>query len=340
MGIKPTVIGDAAARLEPTRLDKPGAQPDVPAASSASPARPGATILPATVMQSPAPLTLAATRIKPTAMPAGTPIERPTPVAAPLATALPGTRLTPIDVDPATLAMHFPGYDLALMERVRGVLLGVSPQTMSTDAWLAFGLDAQQELATLVKQRLALMEATTVRAVTQHLRRLQELLADVLESLSGGFLKRSATRVWADVHPEVRDLETLLSQAARGLRGVLADMEALDARGKASEAAIQARAMAAEYLADTQGERIGQLLAPRAISLSTSQALAVEQRQALELDQQRIRELMALVQDGVLLQLTAVYSQMAALAAKPSETQRFLAREKLDVLVQFIQRKL
>jgi len=59
----------------------------------------------------------------------------------------------------------------------------------------------------------------------------------------------------------------------------------------------------------------------------------------LTLDKERVQEIMTLVQDGVLLQLPAVYSQLAGLSAKPSDTQRYLAVEKLTDIVQFIQRK-
>ena len=53
-----------------------------------------------------------------------------------------------------------------------------------------------------------------------------------------------------------------------------------------------------------------------------------------------VQELITLVQNGVLLQLPAVYSQMAGLPTKPSDTQRYLATEKLAELAQTINRKL
>jgi hypothetical protein len=46
------------------------------------------------------------------------------------------------------------------------------------------------------------------------------------------------------------------------------------------------------------------------------------------------------VQDGVLLKLPAVHAQLAGLASRPSETQRFLAAEKLHDLLQTLKRAL
>jgi hypothetical protein len=46
------------------------------------------------------------------------------------------------------------------------------------------------------------------------------------------------------------------------------------------------------------------------------------------------------VQDGVLLKLPAVHAQLARLASRPSETQRFLAAEKLTDLLQTLKRAL
>ena len=65
-----------------------------------------------------------------------------------------------------------------------------------------------------------------------------------------------------------------------------------------------------------------------------------QQIQTLELDKTTVQELTVLVQDGVLLKLPAVYSQLADLSAKPSDTQRFMAAEKLSEIVHHIQRKL
>jgi hypothetical protein len=59
----------------------------------------------------------------------------------------------------------------------------------------------------------------------------------------------------------------------------------------------------------------------------------------LELDKTIVQELAVLVQDGVLLKLPAVYSQLADLSAKPSETQRCMAVEKLSEIVHHIKRK-
>ena len=178
------------------------------------------------------------------------------------------------------------------------------------------------------------------RAIVQHLTRLQTLLKDVLDALEGGFLKKSAVKVWEAVDGEVHQLEHLLQQACPLLLTTLDDMHRIAAKASDAGEALHANSLAAEYLFDKVDASVGNLLTSRLTALSTSQALVLEQLQSLSLDQQRVQELMTLVQDGVLIQLPSVYSQLAGLSAKPSDTQRFLAAEKLTDIVQFIQRKL
>lgn len=317
MSIKATIIGAAApesgSQLTPTRLDGLGA-------GGTEHAHPAPAMRP--------------TVFKPTAMPGAVPVEHIH------ASALPGTQRKPLDVAYETLALRFPGTPPKVLERARAVLAGISPKGMDTAAWLAYGVQAQEELAALVKQRLVLMESHVTRGVAQHLARLHMLLREVLDAMDGGFLKKSVAKVWDSVVSEVRQLEDLLSKAGPALLGVLADMEKLSNKNKDVGEVLQANALAAEYLIDLMDAQVGQLLVTRLTALSTSQALVLEQVQTLTLDKERVQELMTLVQDGVLLQLPSVYSQLAGLSAKPSDTQRFMAAEKLNEIVQFIQRKL
>lgn len=350
MSIKATIIGDASpetgSQLAPTRLDGLGAGGTEHAhpAPSIRPTVFKPTAMPGAVPVEQAGTSAQPTTIKPTTLPFTAPAHTPAVATAPAehihASTLPGTQRKPLEIAYETLALRFPGTAPKLLERARAVLSGVSPKAMDTAAWLAYGVQAQEELAALVKQRLVLMESPATRGVAQHLARLHTLLREVLDAMDGGFLKKSVTKVWDSVAPEVRQLEGLLSKASPALLGVLADMENLSNKNMDVGEVLQAHALAAEYLIDLLEAQVGQLLVTRLTALSTSQALVLEQVQTLTLDKERVQELMTLVQDGVLLQLPSVYSQLAGLSAKPSDTQRFMAAEKLNEIVQFIQRKL
>jgi hypothetical protein len=256
------------------------------------------------------------------------------------ASSLPGTQRKPLDVSYADLRKRFPGTEPLLLERAQLVLHAVIPQAMTATSWLKFGVDAQEELATLVKRRLALMESQPGRAVSQHLGRLHTLLREVLDAMDGGFFRKSASKVWESVEPEVRQLDGLLHQAVPALSVFIGEMDSLKLDAERVGASLFATALAAEYLMDVVGSEVHQVLSARALSLTTSQALVREQQQTLTLDKEQVQELTTLVQDGVLVQLPSVYSQLAGLSAKTSDTQRYLAADKLNEIVQFIQRKI
>lgn len=338
MSIKATILGAAApeagGKLAPTRLDGSGAG----GSEHAQPA-PAPAIRP-TPMPGATPASLRPTTIKPTAMLTPSLDAVIAPVEPVKASVLPGTQRKPLEVAYETLARRFPGTAPTLLERAQAVLAGVSPQLMDAPAWFAFGVQAQEALATLVKQRLALMESPATSGIAQHLARLQTLLQEVLDAMDGGFLRKPVIKVWESVAGEVRQIEGLLSKAGTALAGALGDMETLTNKNRDIGDVLHANALAAEYLIDLLDAQVGQILLTRLTALSASQALALEQVQTLTLDKQRVQELMTLVQDGVLIRLPAVYSQLAALPARLSDTQRFLAAEKLSDLVQFIQRKL
>ncbi len=339
MSIKATIIGAAppatGSAIAPTRLGSLGdSRPLTPSAPSS------VKSFAPTAIAGAAPVTVAGE--KPAFAPSAiAPVQRPAGKTEPVkASVLPGTQRKSVEVTLEMLSSRFPGTDPTRLERTRAVLAGVSLSTMDSVAWLAFGVREQEFLAAVVKQRLALMEASSTRAIVQHLKRLQALLQEVLEALEGGFLKKPAVKVWDAVDGEVHHLEHLLQQACPVLLNTLDEMSRLSAQASDSGEALHAHALAAEYLIDMVDSSVGNLLMSRLTSLSTSQALVLEQIQSLSLDQQRLQELMTLVQDGVLIQLPSVYSQLAGLSAKPSDTQRFIAAEKLTDIVQFIQRKL
>lgn len=191
----------------------------------------------------------------------------------------------------------------------------------------------------LVKERLAAAAASPARDVSTHLARLHHLLGEVLDAMDGGFFKKSAAAVWRASASEIQQLESLLVAAGPGLAQMLATLGQYVVQFQECGVTLQANSLAAQYLADIVGPDVANLLQSRSTALATSQALVLEQLQMLTLDSTQVQELTTLVQNGVLLQLPAVYSQLAGLSTKPSDTERYLATEKLNEIVNFMKRK-
>ena len=345
MAIKPTIIGaspaSAGGKAQSTSVGDVGtrgAGREAPAAMTST-MRPTAfkpTALPGTAHASD--VRVAPTSIRPTAVSAQP--AAPAPSAQVRASVIPGVQRKPLEVSHTALAARFPGADAALLECVRARLIAVSLHALSAPAALAFGKPEQEDLASLVKDRLSLMERAASRGVTQHLARMHTLLTDVLSAMDGGFFRRSAAAVWASVSGEVQQLEGLLANASPALSTLQGSMAELSSKATQMAQDLEASSLAAQYLADVASTEIVSLLVSRATSLVASQALALEQVSMLALDTTKVQELTTLVQDGVLLQLPAVYSQLAGLTSKPSDTQRYLATEKLNEIVTIMQRKL
>ena len=331
--IRPTSLGGLPSSLKPEPLPEATRQPTAmkPSPIQVSSVKP--VLAPALAPASPV------IAVKPTGLPRGEPLPKVVEAAPVHASALPGIQRKAVVVTLEDLGRRFPGLDVSLKTRVQGLLAGVSPESMNTSAWMGFGTQAQEEVAKLVKERLALMESADTRGVTHYLSRLQALLAEVLDAMEGGFFKKSPQKVWEGVSAEVRQLEGLLNEAFPKLMGLTARMDALVEKNREAGTVVSANALAADYLTDLVNAQAGSLLVSRMTALSTSQALTLEQIQTLELDKTTVQELAVLIQDGVLLKLPAVYSQLADLFAKPSDTQRFMAVEKLSEIVHHIQRK-
>jgi hypothetical protein len=265
------------------------------------------------------------------------PARAPSTPAAPIKlSALPGVQRKPLEVSMADLVRRFPQVAAATLQRAQGVLAGISLENMTSASWLSFGMPVQNELAGLVKLRLAAAQQTHGRAGAQHLARMQVLLTDVLEAFEGGFLRKSPEKVWADHRPEVEQLETLLRRAGDELVQQMQGYAAMKAPAQSCGETLETTALAAEYLLDLAPPESGGLLVARVTSMTGSQAVLKEHLLYLEQDITNLQELMTLVQDGVLLKLPAVYTQLAGLAGKPTETQRFLATEKLTDLLHTI----
>lgn len=317
-------IGEASLRssIKPTAF--PGGGPlRVTQGPSALPANPSAP-------------RAAAEPVKPTAMKPSIPAP-PAPITL---SALPGVQRKSLEVGIPDLVKKYPGVGLAVLQRVQRLICGIHVTSFDSVRIIGFGLDAQAELAALIKQRLDVAQAPAMRAAPQHLTRLHLLLSDVLAAFGGGFLKRSPEKVWADCRSEVEQLQKLLGDAAAELVTQLGCLSALRLPAEACSESLEALALAADYLLDEVSPDQASLLVGRVASITSSQAMVREHVIYLSQDISAIEELVLLVNDGVLLKLPSIYTQLASLAGKPTETERFLASEKLtDVLQTIKQRK-
>ena len=357
MNPKVTVIGAAPAPPvpAPTRVDG-GARQNSKSPSIARPETPEqpATFPPTTLRPSvisPAAQATAAVEhdIIPTAplMPGPTTIKASTSAAAAPTrpkkpfqpSSLPGVQRKPVQVTMTELIRRFPQAHPDALEHCRAVLNGVHVQSMDAAGWLNFGMPEQERFAGLMKQRLKLAQEPSSRMIPQHLARLHDLLKEVLDAFEGGFLKKPAAKVWTEHEEEVQQLERLLNDSDEVLAEHLRALGRL--KGTASECGeqLEATALAAEYLLDQVDGEVGGLLVARLTSLTESPAMLRDHLLFLAQDLSQTQDLITLVQDGVLLKLPAVYSQLAGLTIKPSETQRFLAAEKLTDVLQTLKRK-
>lgn len=339
MSIKATVIGTAPPDLE--RKLAPTRMAFCPADSAPQP-KPAPNLKPTTMFGTvPAPVLADAAAPPPESVKATAMTFREPEQAKPVqASALPGTQRKPLAVEVATLAQRFPGTEHVLLARVKAILAGVSLATTSPAAWLQFGMQAQEAVAKQVKARVLTLENAPNQAVQHHLARLMFLLREVLDAMDGGIFKKSAASVWQSVSPEIVQLERRLYDAVPQLTGMLGALANQAESFQNAGATAHAEALAADFLIDHVGTEAGQLLLNRSTSLTGTHALAIEQLQTVARDVSQVQELITLVQNGVLLQLPQVQSQLASLSSKPSDTERYLATEKLTEIVNFIQRKL
>lgn len=291
--------------------------------------------------KAPAPATPAPVRVTPTAMPFGAPVEAAIePAREPIRpVALPGVQNKGLDVSPEELAGLYPQYEPEVRQRAQGVLAGFYLSSANPSTFLVFGKEAQEELAAIVRKRMAWSQRPDARAVPQYLQRLQGLLQEVLDSFEGGFLRKSPDKVWAEHHAEIRQLEQLLDAADDVLASELVELGNLKKETHAAAVRLSGVALAAEYLTDKVQADHGGLMVARLGSLTASQALARDQEAFLENDIGNLQELMVLVQDGVVLKLPAVYSQLAGVTGRFNDTQRFQATERLSEILHTLKKR-
>lgn len=346
-GFEPTRIGQASGEgIKPTTSIQPTvikSSPEPAPAEAAGPAR------------APTPTVIAPTRIAPTAI--GSPVSGPrfaptaipaSPAAAPVISPasrapiapsiLPGTHVALAQIALADLVSRFPGESEEVLQRARGLLAGISFANEGASFWLGFGVRPQEDLAGEIKERLALLDSPTVRSVSQHMARLQALLKDVVEAMEGGFLRKPAHKVWADSQAEVQQLEGLLRSGAGAIGTLIDKLGRLIASSKEVGVHLAVNACVLDFSMDKVPDALGSVVLGRLTAISSSQAMRLEHLAHTELQIQQLQELVSLVQNGILVKLPSLYSSLAALPAKPTETQRFLTVEKINELSQLLTR--
>lgn len=355
-----TVIGQKPAGFEPTRIGQApgeGIKPTMsiqPTVIKSSPAP--APAEPAAPARAPAPTVIAPTRVAPTAI--GSPVSGPrfAPTAIPASPAapapvvppaprapiapsiLPGTHVALTQIALADLVSRFPGESEEVLQRARGLLAGISFASEGASFWLGFGVRPQEDLAGAIKERLALLDSPTVRSVSQHMARLQALLKDVVDAMEGGFLRKPAHKVWADCQAEVQQLEGLLRNGAGTIGTLIDKLGRLIASSTEIGVQLAVNARVLEFSMDKVPDALGSVVLGRLTAISSSQAMRLEHLAHTELQIQQLQELVSLVQNGILVKLPSLYSSLAALPAKPTETQRFLTVEKINELSQLLTR--
>lgn len=318
----PTVLGGrreqdetqaAAAQPMPTRI-KPAVMPpteQIPVQAPAEQVTPGS--------------------FKPTALPPSPAIPRHK--VAVTASAIPGVVRKTVDVSLADLEKQFPLAHPDELQSIKAILAGVSPDTWDAVTWLNYGMEVQEDVSKLVKDRLVLNDATDLRVAPRHLSQLHTLLMDVLEGLTGGVLRKPSKQAWLKNEAEIRQLASLLETCLRGLMDAMGKGNALEVSSAAEITRVTAFVGAAEFLMDRIPADKAQLLLSRQMALMTTKTLLQEHLLSLKQDESRVKELVVLIQDGVMLKLPAVYTQLASLPDQFNDTQRHLVVDKLDDLL-------
>lgn len=318
--------------FKPTTMSDSASHPPAPLADASAAAMSGArrTIAP-TSIGTPAPVPEQAPRQRVTQ--AGTQASGPLPVSG-----MGGS--SPASAAPLeALARRFPQASPDGLARARTVLLSHGGQTNGRTDWLTYGVPAQTAVNAVLKEQVTLLESPARRDASAYVARLHAILSEVLTAMDGGLFRKSPRAVWEQHASEVRNLESLLNCAGEELRRILNAIADLRRRYTAAAEAIEAHYLAGEHLLDgMKVDAASSLLQSRLAALTASQALTVENRLLLDQQEGRFQELAVLIQDGVLVKLPSVITQLATLPDKPTDTDRYRAREALSNLTQIFER--
>ena len=346
-GANPPVAPEAGGKPAPTRIQiggesGAGKSEEVPPVTAAH--RPAPTKLQMAVPEVARASELSHAQgqpIRPTRMQPGDAVSTLSDLATkPLPSRLSGVHKQPFRADEKVLRQLSPQAPESLLQLAMRHIAAAPLPAAAALSWMRFGEPAQQLLAQLIKQRMHAAEEPVLRQIPVLLRQLHGRMADLLEALQGGVFRRTPAKVWTDAAPEVAFVEARLQQALPLLQARQAQLSDLVRQTHDVHQQLLALDIAGEFLLTQVDAEIQTTLGARSAAILASQALALEQLQLLELDQNSLRDLTALVQDGVLLKLPAVLAQLATLNQRISETQRLLLADVVSELKAFIERKL
>lgn len=272
---------------------------------------------------------------------AGAPLAAPMqPVAASAPTALPGV-VRCNAVSPQDIQTRFPAENPALIAEVVALLVAPQPAPGDSAGWLAWGESSQRAVSSLIAARVAAGENAALRAAARHLARLHELFGEQAASFSGGSLLRPADpqRCWSRLRPEVEQLAAMLDRCLPELLALHRDAGQRSRTALSLRQSLRANGLAADVLGSGLPEAARDLLLGRKASLLASEALLGEIVLQIDADQVHIESLLQQIRDGVLVRLPALLNALAAVPARPNETERFTLLEKLNDFVCFLQER-
>ncbi|MFP3637711.1 hypothetical protein [Paraburkholderia sp. SIMBA_054] len=252
---------------------------------------------------------------------------------------VPGVKKHLYSVSIAELQQKTPGATVDLLTRVKGVLTGLSPEDTPAVTWLRFGVPEQESANAILRKSLDAAEDPVPAEAIALVRRLHTILSEVAAAIEGGFLRRPASVVWANHEPEIWQIEARLTTNLPALTEIALQPATLKHRFEAAYVELEVSFLAGEFVIEKLDSESASVLQSRLTALTASQAMIQENILALTQHTARLKELVLLVQDGVLVKLPAMYGLFASLAEKPNETERFLALQKLSDLTQIIERK-
>ncbi len=206
------------------------------------------------------------------------------------------------------------------------------------------GLATQKRYGALVQRLLDIASADVLRSAPQHLSRLLAILEMCSEELGpatgiGGLWWRKGKPKALEVHRnELDQLKATLFAAMTALEAPMNDVMAIRDELAALANELMATGLACEWLSQRKefAPEVACVLVDRALSLTKTAGLARQEElrskaTAIHLDALRDR-----IQDGVLIGLPTWLAGQATLAVQPgepNETQRFVARDELQLII-------
>lgn len=254
---------------------------------------------------------------------------------------MPGQVRVGLKVGVEALAGRFPLQERRVLELTAGVLGGVVLQGLDWSQAQKLGLEAQKEYGAWVQRLLDATSADVLRAAPQHLSRLLGLLQACAEDFSaasglmGQWLRKDRPRLLALHRKEIEQLRATLAASVDALDAPMGQV--MQVRGKLPELFdhLMAASLACEWLAHGEplDDEVRAVLADRALALARTAALVRQQQAQSMASAESLSALRDRIQDAVLIALPAWLAQLAHQPAELNDTQRFVARDALQQII-------